>query len=129
MKRVIILAHAEARRRAYAEIDASPDGRVVTFSEPTRSTAQNSRLWACLGDIAKQVVWHGRKLDAESWKHVFSSSLRKLDVVPNVDGTGFVALGLSTSRMTKAELSDLLELIAAFGVQHGVIWSESGDGF
>jgi hypothetical protein len=51
---------------------------------------------------------------------VFSASLRKLQVVPNLDGTGFVALGMSTSRMTKGELSELLELIYAFGAERGV---------
>lgn len=81
-------------------------------------------MWAMLTDISKQVVWHGRKLDAESWKHIFSSSLRKQDVVPNLDGTGFVVMGVSTSSMTKAEMSDLLELIASFGAQQGVKFSE-----
>jgi hypothetical protein len=44
--------------------------------------------------------------------------------VPNLDGTGFVALGLSTSRMSKRELSDLMELISAFGAERGVEWTE-----
>jgi hypothetical protein len=82
-------------------------------------------MWACLTDISEQVTWHGRKLDSESWKAVFTSALRKLDVVPNIDGTGFVALGMSTSRMSKAEMSDLMTLMEAFGSQHGVVWSES----
>jgi hypothetical protein len=62
-------------------------------------------------------------LDAESWKHVFSSALRKQDVVPNLDGTGFVVLGMSTSKMSKQEMSDLLELISAFGAQRAVKWT------
>ena len=61
---------------------------------------------------------------SESWKHIFTSSLKKMDVVPNLEGTGFVALGLSTSKMTKKELSDLLELIYSFGAERGVNWSE-----
>ncbi|MBL0487394.1 recombination protein NinB, partial [Aeromonas caviae] len=35
---------------------------VIEIKEMTRSLAQNSMLWACLTDIAEQVVWHGRKL-------------------------------------------------------------------
>lgn len=90
-----------------------------------RSTEQNARMWAMLTDVSEQVNWYGKKLSPEDWKHVFSSSLRKLDVVPNLDGTGFVALGLSTSQMTKAEMSDLMELMAAFGSESGVHWSDS----
>jgi hypothetical protein len=77
-----------------------------------------------LGDVSKQVDWYGKHLSAEDWKHVFSASLRKLAVVPNLDGTGFVALGLSTSRMTKAEMGDLMEIMGAFGAERGVVWSD-----
>jgi hypothetical protein len=97
---------------------------VVEVKPETRSTEQNSRMWAMLGDVSRQVDWYGKKLSPEDWKHVFSSSLRKLDVVPNLDGTGFVALGLSTSKMTKGELSDLMTLIEAFGADKAVEWSE-----
>ena len=92
----------------------------VTLETETRSMAQNRRLWAMLDDVARQVVWHGRKLDATSWKNVFSSALKKQDIVPNIDGTGFVVLGISTSKMTVAEMSELQELIEAFGAEHGV---------
>lgn len=33
-------------------------------------------------------------------------------------------LGLSTSKMTKEEMSELLELAMAFGAQKGVVFSE-----
>jgi len=90
----------------------------------TRSTEQNAKMWAMLGDVSKQVDWHGKKLASEDWKHVFSAAITKQAVVPNLDGTGFVVLGQSTSAMTKAELSELIELISAFGAERGVEWSE-----
>ena len=95
----------------------------MTVKPETRSTAQNARLWAMLTEISEQVDWYGRKLSPEDWKHVFSASLRQLDVVPNLNGTGFVALGQSTSRMTKAEMSDLQTLMEAFGAEKGVRFS------
>jgi hypothetical protein len=90
----------------------------------TRTSEQNARMWAMLADISRQVEWYGKRLSSEDWKHVFTASLRKLAVVPNLDGTGFVALGLSTSRMTKGEMSDLIELMFAFGAERGVQWSD-----
>lgn len=119
-KRLFILAHPEARRRAIEAVAGAPEGYKVTLSEPTRTLEQNSRLWPSLTEISQQVDWYGKKLTPEDWKHVFSSSLKKMDVVPNLEGTGFVALGLSTSRMTKRELSDLLEMIYSFGAEKGV---------
>lgn len=124
MKRTFILAHPEARRRAIEAIHEAPDGFAVTISEPTRSLDQNARLWASLSDVSEQVEWYGKKLSPDDWKNVFTASLKKMEVVPNLDGTGFVALGQSTSRMSKKELSDLLELIYAFGAERYV---EFGD--
>jgi len=123
-RQVFILAHAEARRRAMQAVQNAPEGHAVTVGEPTRNLGQNALLWAMLHEISDQVVWHGRKLDPESWKHLFSSSLRKLDVVPNLEGTGFVAMGLSTSKMSKKEFSDLLELINAFAAEREIVLGE-----
>ena len=95
---------------------------VLSIKPETRSIAQNARLWAMLTEISQQVDWYGRKLTAEEWKHVFSASLKKQDVVPGLDG-GFVVLGLSTSKMTRAEMSDLQTLMEAFNAQQGVKFS------
>ena len=84
-----------------------------------RSDAQNRRLWAMLSDVSKQVEWYGHKLTSEEWKDVFSASLKRTKVVPGLDG-GFVVCGQSTSKMTKAEMCELQELIEAFGAQRGV---------
>lgn len=97
---------------------------VVTIQERNRSLDQNRKLWACLGDVSRQVEWHGRWLDAESWKCVFTAALKQQDVVPNLAGNGFVVIGQSTSRMRVGEFAELLELIQAFGTERGVKWSD-----
>ena len=123
-KRLFVLAHDEARRRAVQAISDAPAGYVVKVTPPTRTLEANAAMWAALHDVAAQVVWHGRQLDAESWKHIFSASLKKQDVVPNLEGDGFVVLGQSTSKFTKAQMGDMIELIRAFGAEHGVVWSD-----
>lgn len=89
----------------------------------TRSLAQNRRLWAMLTDISEQVNWYGQKLTPDEWKDVMSAALKKQKVVPGIDG-GFVVLGLRTSKMTKAEMTELQELMAAFGAERGVIFRD-----
>lgn len=93
----------------------------LTVKPETRSTAQNSRLWAMLDDISSQMDWHGRRLAKEDWKHIFSASLKKQDAVPGIDG-GFVVLGQSTSKMTVQEMTDLMMLMEAFGAEHGIVF-------
>lgn len=88
-----------------------------------RSDAQNRLLWARLGELARQVNWHGQKLAAEEWKDVLTAALKKQRVVPGVDG-GFVVLGQRTSQMSKTEMTELLDLIGAFGAQQGVEFAE-----
>lgn len=95
----------------------------LTIKKEKRSSEQNKKLWATLGEIAAQVDWYGQKLSAEDWKHMLSATLRKQRTVPGIDG-GFVVLGLSTSKMTKEEMSELLELAIAFGTQKGVVFHE-----
>lgn len=122
-KQYFILAHDTARQMAIQAIKNAPDGWIVEVKERTRSIDQNSLLWALLTDVSRQVEWYGRKLAPEDWKHVFSSALRKQDVVPNIEGNGFVVLGQSTSKMGKREFSDLVELIYSFGAERNVIWT------
>jgi hypothetical protein len=122
-KQTFRLVHDEARRRAIQAVKDAQDGYIVTVSEPTRNLDQNAALWAMLTDISRQVDWYGNKLSQEDWKSVFSSALKKQKVVPGLDG-GFVVCGQPTSKMTKSEFSELLELIAAFGANNGVKFND-----
>lgn len=92
---------------------------VVEVKERTRSLEQNARMWAMLADISRQVDWYGKKLTPDAWKCVFSASLKKQDVVPGLHGD-FVVIGQSTSKMTVREMTDLMELMGAFGAEKGV---------
>jgi len=108
------------RQNAMEAVRNAPVGWVVSIKPATRTTAQNSRLWSLLTDLAQQVDWYGQKLDAATWKDITTASLRKSRVVPGIDEGSFVVTGLHTSTMTKAELGDLMLLIEAFGAQQGV---------
>lgn len=126
MSRALITLHGAAdRERARALLAKAPTGTRVEFKAAKRTLDQNSRMWAMLTEVARQVEWHGVKLRADDWKLIFLDSLkRELRLVPNLDGTAFVNLGRSSSDLTKAEMSDLIELIMAFGANHGVTFHD-----
>jgi hypothetical protein len=84
-----------------------------------RSLNQNRMMWANLEDIAQQVTWYGVKLTKDEWKDVLTAALKKQKVVPGIEG-GFVVIGARTSKMTVAEMTELIELSTAFGTQQGV---------
>ena len=117
--KTFVLVHHQARLNALEAVKNAPDGWMVQVKEKTRSIEQNALLWSRLEEVSKQVDWYGEKLTSEDWKHVFSASLKKQKAVRGIDG-GFVVLGQSTSKMTKAEMADLLTLMEAFAAERGV---------
>lgn len=107
----------------------APTGTRVEFKAAKRTLPQNDRFWAMLTDVAEQVLWHGVKLRPDDWKLIFLDGLkRELRLVPNLDGDGFVNLGRSSSDLSKGEMSDLMELIEAFGANpdHPVTFHDGG---
>ncbi len=126
MSRALLVLNERAdRAKASAWIAKAPRGTRVEFKGPKRSIPQNDRMWAMLTDVATQLPWHGIKLTADDWKLIFLDALkREVRMVPNIDGNGFVNLGRSSSDLSKAEMGDLMELIAAFGAQHGVVFGD-----
>lgn len=104
------------------------DEVALIVSEPRRTLDQNAKIWPMFQDLAQQVEWpvDGKlqKLCKEEWKEILTAGLTKHQrVAAGIEG-GFVLLGARTSRMTKSQISELIELAYAFGAQHDVVWSE-----
>jgi hypothetical protein len=122
---LLVLSSPDVRERGINWIRKAPLGTRVEYKAPKRSLPQNDRLWASLTDVATQVRWHGLKLSPDDWKLIFLDALkRELRMVPNIDGNGFVSLGRSSSDLSKAEFSDLIELIHQFGASHNVVFHD-----
>jgi hypothetical protein len=119
------------RRASHYAASLMPNGAVeiaVKLVRSTRSLEQNARMWAMLGDISTQVPWvvNGETvtMSSEDWKDVLTAGLRKeLRVAKGIDG-GMVFLGQRTSRMTVAQMTDLIEFMFAFGGPRGVVWTD-----
>jgi hypothetical protein len=96
--------------------------------DPPRTLDQNDKMWAMLGDIAKQVKWpvNGREqwITPDDYKDIFSAELKKEQRIAQGLSGGFVLLGLRTHKLKKREMSDLIEIMYAFGAERGVVWSE-----
>lgn len=126
MSRALITINGNAdRERVVALLAKAPPGTRVEFKAAKRTLDQNARMWAMLTDISRQFPWHGVKMDTESWKLIFMDGLKQeLRMVPNLQGNGFVNLGRSSSKLSKQEMSDLIELMFAWGAEKGIKWSD-----
>jgi len=125
MSRAVVQIKTAADRNLIARWAQNvPEDTTVEFRAPRRSLDQNALMWSLLQQISKQVDWYGQKLGSEDWKDVLTASLRRTRVVPGIDAGTFVPLGMRTSQMTKEEISELIELIYAFGAERGVKFRE-----
>lgn len=125
---LLVLNDKPTRAKAVNWVAIAPPGTRVEFKAPKRTLPQNARFWAMLTDVAQQVLWHGVRLTPDDWKLIFLDGLSaELRIVPNIAGTGFVNLGRSSSDLSRAEMGDLMELIAAFGAERGVMFHDQAD--
>jgi len=122
---LLVLWNDDTRAKAIDWIRRAPKETRVTFQGPKRTLPQNDRMWAQLTDLSEQLLWHGQRLSPEDWKQVMMSGLnQEMRLVPNIGGNGFVPLGRSSSKLSVAEMTELMDLIEAFGAQHGVKFYE-----
>lgn len=122
---LITIRSMEDRSKVALWAIKAPEGTRVEFKATKRSLAQNELMWVLLTKVAQQLPWHGIKLTPDDWKLVFLDALkREARMVPNIENTGFVNLGRSSSDLSKEEMGDLITLIVQFGAEHGV---EFGD--
>lgn len=121
----LILVSPAIRQRAAYWAAKLPEGTRVDFKGPQRSTEQNSRMWAMLTDVATQKEHAGRKYTPDQWKILFMHACgREVQFIPSLDNATFIPWGQSSSDLSKAEMTELIEFIFAWGAEHGVVFHD-----
>lgn len=123
-RKLFILAHQEARRRAAQFAMAAPEGWYVEFKPVTRTILQNAKMHGMFGDIARQELYIGRHLTSHQWKHLFISGHAiatglGVDMVPGLEAE-FVNIRESSATMSIARMSSVIEYTAAWAADKNV---------
>lgn len=108
------------REFAHRLVDCAPVGSVVKVSAPKRSIDQNSLLWALLSEVSAAKP-EGRELTPDIWKAIFMHALdhnQRFEMA--LDGKGMVPVGFRSSKLTKAQFSDLIETIHEYCARVGI---------
>lgn len=110
-----------------------------------RTNDQNARFHAMTTDIARHVVFAGRKWKVESWKRLLVESFVNVErndsrangnpdpfpglvmLVEGLDGETIVQLGQQTRKLTRAQMANLIQATEAYGCEMGVEWSDFTD--
>lgn len=123
MAQTVILAGQSQRQFAKSLIDKAPAMAVVTVKEANRSTEQNSKFWAMLSDVSRSKP-DGRMHVPEVWKELFMHACgHAVQFEMGLNGQPFPT-GFRSSKLSKAQMGELIEFIYAWGSEHGVVWSE-----
>lgn len=123
-REIVQIKAAEDRQKIARWAQGVPLGTTVEFRAPRRSSDQNNLMWSLLTQISKQVEWFGKKRSPEDWKDLATAALRGAEFVPGITPGTVVPLGMRTSQMTSAEISELIESLYAFGAERGVKFRE-----
>ncbi|TAE79418.1 MAG: hypothetical protein EAY76_07495 [Alphaproteobacteria bacterium] len=122
MHTVILDSHYR-REQAHKLIDAAPVGAVMTVAAPKRTIPQNSRFWAMLSDVSRAMPG-GRKHTPEAWRDLFMHAMGHASRFElGLNGEPF-PVGFRSSKLTKAQMGELMEFIAAWGADNGVTFYE-----
>jgi hypothetical protein len=123
---LIILNTAADRQRAIHWVTKAPWGVRIEFKAVKRTLDQNSRMWACLTDVATQATHMGKRYTPDQWKVLFMAACgnKSVQFLPSLDGSTFIPWGQRSSDLSKAEMAELIEFILAWGAEHQVAFQE-----
>lgn len=121
-RQVVILVSEAHRLRALDLVRNAPLEMAVIVQDRTRTLDQNAALHSALTDIAEQVRPDGRAYDKDTWRLLlkikfFGKDVRELP-------TGEIVEVEPHSRFrNRAEFSEFIEFVYAFGTESGVRWT------
>lgn len=119
----LILSSEYRRMQARRIIDAAPHGAVLNVRPPRRTNDQNALMWSLLSTISRAKPM-GRRHTPDVWKELMMHACGwAVQFETGIDGQPF-PVGFRSSRLTKAQMSELIEFIYAFCAEHNITWSD-----
>ena len=117
------LASEASRARAVEWVMRAPRDWFCVVRPPARTLDQNNKLWAMLTDIsvAKPL---GRRHTPDDWKAIAMNACSwECAFLEGLDGRPF-PIGFRSSKLSKTQMSTLIDWLQAFGDEHGVRWTD-----
>ena len=130
MTRHVLTLRNEAERFKVIEwLKRCAYGYRIEVKEPKRSDIQSDRMWAMLGDIARQGDINGRKFTPDRWKCIFMKAIgEESEFLPTLDGTSFFPVGFRSSDLSVREMSDLQTFMEAWAAEKSIILRGDANG-
>jgi hypothetical protein len=123
MTHKVILEGDLSRQRALRLIEKAPPGYIVSVEEPKRTLDQNNLMWSLLTDISVAMPL-GRRHTPDDWKAIAMNACSwECAFLEGLDGRPF-PIGFRSSKLTKSQMSALIDWLQAFGDENNVKWTD-----
>jgi hypothetical protein len=120
----VVLTSKFSRERFKRIADQAPDGYLGEVRPPRRTLDQNDKMWAMLTDISVSMPL-GRRHTPDDWKAIAMNACSwECAFLEGLDGRPF-PVGFRSSKLTKAQMSTLIDWLQAFGDENGVVWTDT----
>ena len=97
------------------------------FSIESKSREQEEKYHAMIGEIAKQASHIGATWGQEDWKRLLLDKFARETnrthgkVIPNLDKTGVVEVGIQSRKFTVKDGAEFIEWLHAWSAENGII--------
>jgi hypothetical protein len=119
---LLVLESPADRQKAVTWIGKAPVGTRVEFKASKRTLPQNDLLWALLTEFAQRYSHNGTKYEPGQWKAIFLHAFgREISFLPSLDGKTFLPIEMSSSDLSKQEMTDFIEFIIKEAAERGIV--------
>ncbi len=140
----LILTGSAAKQAACRHVAEAPEGWIFSVFAPSKRRIQEEKYHAMISDIAKQVEFMGAMRSEEVWKRLLIAAYVQVarenataegkpdpfagkgEILPSIDGKGFVQMGVPSSGFTVPQACEFIEYLYAYGEANHLRWSEPG---
>ena len=103
---------------------------VLTLAPISKTREQEEKYHAMIGEVAKQAQHLGASWEAEDWKRLLLDKFARETnrthgkIIPNLDKSGVVEVGIQSRKFSKADGSEFIEWLHAWGAENGIKFAE-----
>lgn len=103
---------------------------VIEIRPIGKSREQEEKYHAMIGEVAKQAQHLGASWQAEDWKRLLIDKFARETgrthgkVIPNLDKTGVVEVGIQSRKFSTSDGSEFIEWLHAWGAENGITYSD-----
>lgn len=106
---------------------------VLSLVPESKTREQEKKYHAMIGEIAKQAQHLGAKWEFEDWKRLLLDKFARETgrthgkIIPNLDQTGVVEVGVQSRKFSKVDGSEFIEWLHCWGAENGIEFAEWAD--